>query len=514
MPSLLTHLRTITLYAFFSFLLFGVSAALAQAASYYVSPNGGGSTCSSAAPCSLNGGLGKAGAGDEVILLDGTYRQTLSVTRSGQTGSPIIIRAQNRHKAVIEVTTYNHLIFVTASNVVIRGLKLDGTRKSATIIQLQGNRNTQSVQNVIIEDNWAVNGGKAGFFFGGVKNIVIRHNLIDSTALNSEGPDGGSPLYIAGAGEDLPASHIEIYGNVFRDFMYNAVDHKSRASNINIHHNIFEKNKPTHDGFPGDGLVRSQGSNNSAGNYFQDNIMRDSLSRYIVRIEGNRVDVLNNVFYNIDAGDFINRLTMSSAVITGNTLCNAPTGGNRGNNRLNQPQSQCDAEVARITNELKSLPGAGSGFPDGTGGFTPGPCSLYPAGSANFSPYGLHWDWTSQQKELLLKATCQTDSTTVDIGNGRETGSGSNAAGLTYVYHQGYWNTGTSGWQPYSLQCSGTDKTKIVNAWCKGSATASLPATARWFVAYSCIWTGAKWQCGCSDSTCATTYWQVQGIRR
>jgi hypothetical protein len=143
-----------------------------------------------------------------------------------------------------------------------------------------------------------------------------------------------------------------------------------------------------------------------------------------------------------------------------------------------------------------------------------GPCSLYPAGSANFSPYGLHWDWSTQQRELLLKATCLTDSTTIDIGNGRESVSSTNQAGLTYVYHQAYHNTGSGGWQPFSLQCSGNDKTKIVNQWCKGSATASLPATARWFVAYTCIWSGSKWQCGCSDSSCATRFWQVQGVKR
>jgi hypothetical protein len=140
-------------------------------------------------------------------------------------------------------------------------------------------------------------------------------------------------------------------------------------------------------------------------------------------------------------------------------------------------------------------------------------CSLYDSEVLSYNPYGLHWDWTTTQKDLLLKATCSSSSTTVDIGNGRETGSGSSMAGLTYVYHQGYYSTG-SGWLPYALQCSGTDKTKIVGIWCKGSATASLPSNTKWFAGYTCIWTGSKWQCGCSDSTCATSYWQVQGIRR
>jgi hypothetical protein len=144
-----------------------------------------------------------------------------------------------------------------------------------------------------------------------------------------------------------------------------------------------------------------------------------------------------------------------------------------------------------------------------------GPCSLYPSGIASFSPYGLNWDWTSAQRELLLKATCEADRTDIALGNGREAGTGATKAGLTYVYHQGYWNDG-SAWNqtPYSAQCSGTDKTKVAGVWCKGSATASIPPSAKWFVGYTCIWSGTKWECGCTDTQCSSKYWQVQGVKR
>jgi parallel beta-helix repeat protein len=57
----------------FSMVLWVASMAYAEAASYYVSPSGGGSTCSSGAPCSLNTGIGRLTAGDTLFLKGGTY---------------------------------------------------------------------------------------------------------------------------------------------------------------------------------------------------------------------------------------------------------------------------------------------------------------------------------------------------------------------------------------------------------------------------------------------------------
>jgi len=45
----------------------------AFAATYYASPTGSGSTCSSASPCTISGGLQKMASGDTLILNDGVY---------------------------------------------------------------------------------------------------------------------------------------------------------------------------------------------------------------------------------------------------------------------------------------------------------------------------------------------------------------------------------------------------------------------------------------------------------
>ena len=505
---------------------------LASAASYYVAPNGGGSTCSSASPCSLNEGLSKAGGGDEVVLKEGIYYSTVFTKRSGVTIraeidlKPIVRPPRGWNPGVGGTSNFGdgYYVRILHDNTTVRGIDFDGNNRSVHhAVEFRGSK-------IIFEKNRISDTVRALVQCGKVDNFIFRFNLLEDA--------GGASMYCGTANASSPTSvNLEIYGNVYRRTASNGgdantIDFKDSVHNADVHHNIFENQTKG-----GDGCIPLAGSNIN----FHDNIIRNTpcgsaVFDYVTPFNGAQVH--GNAIYNVTTGvrppGFIwyrsNRGNKSESRFYDNTLCklsnygicsrhgtcgSAPSGITFTNNRLNQPQSACDAEVARITNELKSLPGAGSGFPaGGIGTFTPGPCSLYPSGSANFSPYGLHWDWSTAQKALMLQATCETDSTTLNIGNGRETGSGATVVGLTYVYHQGYWNTGSGNWTPYSLNCSGNDKTKVANAWCKGSATASVPQSARWFVAYTCIWTGSKWQCGCSDSTCATSFWQVQGINR
>jgi hypothetical protein len=146
---------------------------------------------------------------------------------------------------------------------------------------------------------------------------------------------------------------------------------------------------------------------------------------------------------------------------------------------------------------------------------TTGPCSLYTSGTRVASPYGLPWNPLNAQREMLLSVTCNTNDLIIQTGNGNETGQGANLQGLTYVYDKGYYHDGSQSgaWTPYNLQCAGTDKTKIANSWCKGLAQATVPKSAKLVVGYTCIWSGVQWQCGCTDSQCSSSYWQIQGRR-
>jgi len=71
--------------------------------SYYVSPNGKGSTCSLNAPCSLAEGLNLVQGGEEVVLRGGTYYQgAFNLPRSGSIGAPIVIRSYSSENAILD----------------------------------------------------------------------------------------------------------------------------------------------------------------------------------------------------------------------------------------------------------------------------------------------------------------------------------------------------------------------------------------------------------------------------
>ncbi len=71
--------------------------------SYYVSPSGSGTTCSSGSPCSLQEGINRAQAGEGVILLGGTYYEgEFTLPRSGSAGAPIVVRGNAGETAILD----------------------------------------------------------------------------------------------------------------------------------------------------------------------------------------------------------------------------------------------------------------------------------------------------------------------------------------------------------------------------------------------------------------------------
>jgi hypothetical protein len=131
---------------------------------------------------------------------------------------------------------------------------------------------------------------------------------------------------------------------------------------------------------------------------------------------------------------------------------------------------------------------------------TSGACTKYQQGSTIPQGFGVPWDVTNPSS-LLLRATCPPPSVTLDIGDN---------SNLTYIYKTAYVapNSATS-WTPLDLFGSGL----ISDAWFPGSAQGivTIPdtGTASFWVAYTCHWTGSKWTCGCRDSACTQSYWQI-----
>jgi hypothetical protein len=60
----------------------------------------------------------------------------------------------------------------------------------------------------------------------------------------------------------------------------------------------------------------------------------------------------------------------------------------------------------------------------------------------------------------------------------------------------------------------------IANAWYPKTATATISLTSTelsqpsYALAYLCTWTGSQWKCGCRDSACTQSYWQIQQFKR
>ena len=76
--------------------------------------------------------------------------------------------------------------------------------------------------------------------------------------------------------------------------------------------------------------------------------------------------------------------------------------------------------------------------------------------------------------------------------------------------------------QPLSVTCAGTkiavsDVTSSdahPDYWCNGTLSGTLPSNASFFAAYTCIFNGTRWQCGCTDVGCVSSFWQLQGKDR
>ncbi len=116
-------------------ILFGILVSLLVvhdplfAATYYVAPNGSGTSCALGSPCTLNTGLGKLAAGDTLYLRGGTYQQAVLFSRSGTSGSRITISGYPGETAVIdgEWTRPSHwgrLVDITGDYVTVQDLTI------------------------------------------------------------------------------------------------------------------------------------------------------------------------------------------------------------------------------------------------------------------------------------------------------------------------------------------------------------------------------------------------------
>jgi cell division septation protein DedD len=135
-----------------------------------------------------------------------------------------------------------------------------------------------------------------------------------------------------------------------------------------------------------------------------------------------------------------------------------------------------------------------------------GYCHLYTAGSTIPPGFGVPWDVTNPSS-LLLKAQCTGAGATLTLGDDQP---------LTYIYRNAHLaKAGATGWSPVSLFGGGL----ISNAWFPRTASASVSMTSSelsqtsHYAGYVCKY-NAGWKCGCRDTSCTQSYWQIQSFKR
>jgi hypothetical protein len=135
-----------------------------------------------------------------------------------------------------------------------------------------------------------------------------------------------------------------------------------------------------------------------------------------------------------------------------------------------------------------------------------GYCHRYTSGTAIPPGFGVPWDVTNP-RSMLLKAPCTGAGVTLELGDN---------APLTYIYKSAYLaKSGSTGWAPITLFGSGL----ISNAWYPRPATAIVTMTdtelaqPSHYVGYVCRYAGG-WKCGCRDTACTQSYWQIQRFKK
>jgi hypothetical protein len=336
--------------------------ASAEAASYYASPSGSGTTCSSASPCSLLTAIGKAVSGDTVIARNGTYSGSFGSKANG-----VVIKAENKWGATLKNNNDERIFGIYNSNLTIRGFRFDGQKlgsKGGSLVI------RASVSNVVIEHNYFLNPAATAISGGGTNNVnglIIRHNLVEDTGWG--GP--GEAFYIGSSTYTTDnIFNVQIYGNTVRRYTTGGVELKPNVVNGDVHHNVFEgqlyRPNPYKSANESTFMVRNKSHR------LHDNIIRDATDAKggIIAIAASRDNqIFKNVVKNMRSATRIIHTREAgpggtASKVYESTFCNVNTysvsaqyGLIVANNSYDAPLSSCNAEEQRILIEMQTLPG-------------------------------------------------------------------------------------------------------------------------------------------------------------
>jgi len=236
--------------------------------------------------------------------MDGVYKETLYIRKGGSASAPVVVRAVNSRKAIIQLST-GPLGRVWANYVTVRGIVFDGQKSGGNKGALRvgaGDETTlpEAVHHVVLEDIWVKNTRAAAISItSGEHDVIIRDSRIESTGHYEFWGEAfylGSKYYA-----DKSVYNLEIYRNEAIGFTENALEAKKYSHHFMVHDNIF-RNQVLFADYGGDpsegndGTVTLDGHSHSVYN----NVLHSNkcgMAAFVVEPEAN-TQIFNNVIYN------------------------------------------------------------------------------------------------------------------------------------------------------------------------------------------------------------------------
>ena len=550
MPVLLTRLRTIPLYVFFSFLLFCASTTLASAATYYVAKTGNdGNSCAMAQnqatpKKTINVGIKCLASGSTLVIRGGTYPERFDasvIPPSGTAGAPTTIKAASGETVTIRPSGSGNIFRIAKrSYLTVDGLTIDGANiTSGQALSIGDDSHYIRIQNGVIKN--ILNAG----------SCVSTHTLANPSSniqfVNNEVFNCRNPLLYAQDPSNGGAAHC-IYLRATANLIEGNFIHEcegygiaSRSCNVTggciTRNSIIRNNRVSKSVGRGihiegeDALVYNNVLFNNDYNPQPDPDVTSSVAGIYVALGSvNRAKLYNNTIYNTNGNCMWIR--QGSGHIARNNICwqntnntifdqtNATLSNNLFVNPLfvnaaggdfclqaNSPAQGKGADCTTVgpNNGTVTFPGDTTPTPTpstGTPCYTITSPQLAPAG------FGVPYSAITSTHELLITAGCQGNDINVIVGNAQ-------SPLLTYAWPTiHYWLGSTR--KTAQLTCA-----ESVSGWCRkeGNATITADQNETWLIGYACQWDGSRWWCGCRTSQCAAqnatgSLWQAQLIKK
>jgi hypothetical protein len=178
----------------FIFLFFLLPNPINAATIYYASPTGSGTICSDSNPCSLDTGINKLVAGDTLYLKGGTYKQAVTIRKSGTEISPITISNYPNEVVTFDASGLSAYSVIRLSGdwLIAQGFEIKNS-KSAVAMLIEGDHGI--VRNNRIHDNWAAAIHINGDYGLAENNLAFNNGLVNEN--NQSGVKGGWPAIVS-----------------------------------------------------------------------------------------------------------------------------------------------------------------------------------------------------------------------------------------------------------------------------------------------------------------------------